>query len=96
MRNALLICNRRLSSNQKTNLNTLREYLRDLRHTIHWMPDFASKTEVINTFLEELGIGMISMIYYRHGFLGNLMRERVIKRMSFEVEVPFLIIPQAD
>ncbi|MCX2720106.1 universal stress protein [Lentiprolixibacter aurantiacus] len=86
----------RLSSNQKTNLNTLREYLRDLRHTVHWMPDFSSKTEVINTFLEELGIGMISMIYYRHGFLENLMRERVIKRMSFEVEVPFLIIPQAD
>lgn len=86
----------RLSERQKTNLNTLREYLRDLRHTIHWMPDFSSKTEVINTFLEELGIGMISMIYYRHGFLGNLMRERVVKRMSFEVEVPFLIIPQAD
>ena len=86
----------RLSSSQKTNLNTLREYLRDLRHTIHWMPDFSSKTEVINTFLEELGIGMISMIYYRHGFLGSLMRERVIKRMSFEVKVPFLIIPQAD
>ncbi|NNE03625.1 MAG: universal stress protein [Eudoraea sp.] len=86
----------RLSSSQKTNLNTLREYLRDLQHTVHWMPDFSSKTEVINTFLDELGIGMISMIYYRHGFLGNLMRERVIKRMSFEVEVPFLIIPQTD
>ena len=86
----------RLSRRQKTNLDTLREYIRDLRHTIHWMPDFSSKTEVINTFLEELGIGMISMIYYRHGFLGNLMRERVIKRMSFEVEVPFLIIPQSD
>jgi nucleotide-binding universal stress UspA family protein len=85
-----------LSNVQKANLNTLREYLKDLRYTIHWMPDFSSKTEVINTFLEELGIGMISMIYYQHGFLGNLMRERVIKRMSFEVEVPFLIIPQAD
>ena len=86
----------RLSNSQKANLDTLREYLRDLRHTIHWMPDFSSKTEVINTFLEELGIGMICMIYYRHGFLGNLMRERVIKRMSFEVKVPFLIIPQSD
>jgi len=86
----------RLSTSQKSNLNTLREYLRDHQHTIHWMPDFSSKTEVINTFLKELGIGMISMIYYRHGFLGKLMRERVIKRMSFEVEVPFLIIPQTD
>jgi nucleotide-binding universal stress UspA family protein len=85
----------RLSTRQKSNLHTLKEYLREHRHTIHWMPDFSSKTEVINTFLAELGIGMISMIYYPHGFLGNLMRERVIKRMSFEVEVPFLIIPQA-
>ena len=42
----------RLSQKQKANLNTLREYLRDLRHTVHWMPDFSSKTEVINTFLE--------------------------------------------
>ncbi len=86
----------RLSNSQKANLNILREYLRDLRHTVHWMPDFSSKTEVINTFLEELGIGMICMVYYRHGFLGNLMRERVIKRLSFEVKIPFLIIPQTD
>lgn len=86
----------RLSEKQKSNLNTLREYLGDLRHTVHWMPDFSSKTEVIHTFMEELGIGMIAMVYYQHGFLGNLMRERVIKRMSFSVEVPFLIIPQDE
>ncbi len=85
----------RLSTIQKANLNTLREYLRDIRHTIHWMPDFSSKTEVINTFINELGIGMLAMIYYRHGFLGGLMRERVIKRISFEVDVPFLIIPES-
>jgi len=84
----------RLSAKQKANLNTLREYLRDIRHTIHWMPDFSSKTEVINTFLKELGIGMLAMIYYHHGFLGRLMRERVINRISFEVDVPSLIIPE--
>ena len=84
----------RLSDKQKANLNTLRDYLGDIRHTIHWMPDFSSKTEVINTFLKELGIGMLAMIYYHHGFLGGLMRERVIKRISFEIDVPFLIIPE--
>ncbi|MBT8323448.1 MAG: universal stress protein, partial [Eudoraea sp.] len=85
----------RLSNKQKANLNTLRDYLGDIRHTIHWMPDFSSKTEVINTFIKELGIGMLAMIYYRHGFLGTLMRERVIKRISFEIDVPFLIIPES-
>ena len=84
----------RLSKKQKANLNTLRDYLNGVQHTIHWMPDFSSKSEVIQTFLDELGIGMLAMIFYQHGFLGNLMRERVIKRISFEVEVPFLIIPQ--
>ncbi|MBT8204866.1 MAG: universal stress protein, partial [Eudoraea sp.] len=85
----------RLSNKQKANLNTLRDYLGDIRHTIHWMPDFSSKTEVINTFIKELGIGMLAMIYYRHGFLGTLMRERVIKRISFEIDVPLLIIPES-
>ncbi len=82
-----------LSHAQKSNLSTLKRYLGDIRHTVHWMPDFASKSKVIKTFLDELGIGMLVMINYQHGFVDSLLREPVIKRVSFTIDIPFLILP---
>jgi hypothetical protein len=60
------------------------------------MPDFTSKTKAIQVFLEELGIGMLVMINYQHGFLENLLRESIIKKLTFNIDVPFLVIPEAD
>ena len=83
----------RLSNTQKANLYTLREYLANVPHTIHWMPDFTTKTKVLKTFVNELNIGMLSMIRYEHGFISELMREPVIDKISIETDVPLLIMP---
>ncbi len=83
----------RLDEIQKSNLYTLREYLGDIQHSIHWMPDFASKSEVIQTFLDELNIDMLTMIKYDHGFISKMIREPVIKKVNFDLEIPFLILP---
>lgn len=83
----------RLSRDQKSNLYTLREYLSNIKHTVHWMPDFASRTEVIKTFLKELNIDMLAMVHYEHGFLSGLTREPVIKKMCHELDIPLLIMP---
>lgn len=83
----------RLSETQKSNLNILKKYLGKTPHTVHWMPDFASKTTAIKTFLEELGIGMLSMVHYEHGFLSSLIREPVIEQLSVNLNTPFLILP---
>ena len=84
----------RLSNEQKSNLFTLREYLGNIKHSIHWMPDFASKSEVINTFIEELGIGMLAMTYHKHGWVNKLLSESVVENISFEIDIPFLILPE--
>ncbi len=86
----------RLNAVQKSNLFTLREYLGDIKHSIHWMPDFSSKAKVIQTFLDELNIGMLAMIRYHHGFISRLIREAVIEKMSFDLNIPFLVIPCGD
>jgi len=86
----------RLNQFQKSNLYTLREYLGDIRHTIHWMPDFANKTRAITDFIDELGIDMLTMIHYQHGFLEKLTREPVLEKVSFNINIPFLILPYTD
>ena len=83
----------RLSRIQKSNLYTLREYLGGIKHSVHWMPDFASRTEVIKTFLNELEIDMLAMVHYEHGFLSGLTREPVIKKMCQDLDIPLLIMP---
>lgn len=86
----------RLSLLQKSNLNTLRMYLGKIRHSIHWMPDFANKTRAITDFIDELGVDMLAMIHYQHGFLEKLTREPVIEKVSFNINIPFLIIPYTN
>ncbi len=86
----------RLNAVQKSNLFTLREYLGEIKHSIHWMPDFSSKSRVIQTFLDELSIGMLAMIRYHHGFISRLIREAVIEKISFDLKIPFLVIPCGD
>lgn len=83
----------RLSNVQKSNLYTLREYLSNIRHSVHWMPDYSSRTNVIKTFLEELNIDMLSMVQYEHGFFEALTREPVIKNLCLELNIPLLLVP---
>ncbi len=85
-----------LTSLQEGNLRTLRAYLGTTENSLHWMPNFASKTEAIQVFLDELDIGMLAMVNYQHGFLENLLREAIIKKLTFNIDVPFLVIPEAD
>jgi len=84
---------KRLNKFQESNLNTLMAYLKPIEHTVHWMPNFTSKTKAIQLFLDELNIGMLVMVNYEHSFLEYLLREPVIQRMTFHVATPFLIIP---
>ena len=47
-------------------------------------------------FLEEMNIDMLAMVNYKHSFLERLGREPVIKRVAFDLDIPFLIIPYED
>lgn len=81
---------------QHTNRGLLLEYFSDFDHTLNWMPLFKSKATAIHDFLEELNIDMLAMINYEHSFLEKISREPVIKRMAFDLDIPFLVIPYSD
>ncbi|MGS0524211.1 universal stress protein [Zobellia nedashkovskayae] len=83
----------RLDFTQKSNRNTLDAYLNEFESTYHWMPNFTSKTKSIQVFLKELDIDFLTMVKYDHDFIEGIMREPVIKKVSFSIEIPFLVIP---
>ncbi|MGB5434742.1 MAG: universal stress protein [Maribacter sp.] len=83
-----------LSKVQESNLKTLRTYLNPIASTMHWMPNFTSKTKAIQAFLDELGIGMLVMVNYEQSFLERLLHEPVIKKLAFDIDIPFMVIPQ--
>lgn len=82
-----------LDKHQIMNKNILMEYLSPFEHSFHWMPLFKSKATAINSFLQELEIDMLAMVNYEHSFLERMTREPVIKRVGFDNNIPFLVIP---
>jgi nucleotide-binding universal stress UspA family protein len=82
-----------LTTSQDYNLAMLKAYLEDYPHTFHWMPDYAKKSKEINDFIEELQVDILVMINYKHGFIEQLIKEPVIKKIGFQPKVPFMVIP---
>jgi len=82
-----------LDKHQTINKGILMEYLSKLESNFYWMPLFKSKATAINTFLEELEIDMLAMVNYEHSFLERMTREPIIKRVGFDNNIPFLVIP---
>ncbi|VAW14183.1 hypothetical protein MNBD_BACTEROID03-746 [hydrothermal vent metagenome] len=81
---------------QEMNRSILLKYLSHFEYSLHWMPLFKSKATAIQVFLDELGIDMLAMVNYDHSFLEKMTREPVIKRVAFDLDIPFLVIPYID
>ena len=84
----------KLSDIQEYNLSVLKSYLKDYDHSFHWMPNYAHKCVEIKDFVSELDINLLAMVNYEHSFIENLVKEPVIKNISREPTVPFLVIPE--
>jgi len=85
-----------LNQLQQSNLNLLLAYLNPVGYSLHWMPNFISKTKVIQVFLEDLDVDMLAMVNYDHGFIEKMLREPIIEKMVFNIDIPFLVIPAAN
>ena len=83
-----------LNKHQQSNKSILEEYLSKLTYTIHEMPYYGSKAKVIQHFLEDMEVDMVSLVHYKHGFLEELLREPVIKKVIFHTQVPMLVLPE--
>jgi nucleotide-binding universal stress UspA family protein len=85
---------KKLNNIQEYNLTTLKNYLSDYEHSIHWMPEYAKKSTEINDFIKELEIDILAMVNYKHAFIEHIIKEPVIKKIGFNPIVPFLVIPE--
>ncbi|MBT8235229.1 MAG: universal stress protein, partial [Bacteroidia bacterium] len=79
---------------QQSNKSILEEYLSKLTYTTHEMPYYGNKAKVIQHFLEDMEVDMVSLVHYKHGFLEELLREPVIKKVIFHTKIPMLVLPE--
>lgn len=82
-----------LSPVQKDHLQHLESLLMDVNYRFHVIPEFSSLENCINTFNTELEIDLMTLIDYPKNFFERLMREPLIKKMTFHTTLPFLILP---
>lgn len=82
-----------ISEAQDYNLDQLKATLADYSHSFHWLPDYGKKDAAIKDFINELNIDILVMINYEHSFIENLIKEPVIKKLGFQLTIPFLVIP---
>ena len=57
-----------LDKYQQANKDILDEFLNPIKHQFHWMSYFASKSDVMQYFLDEYQMDMFTLINYKHGF----------------------------
>ena len=58
-----------------------------------WRTPMASKTEVIENYLEEASIEMLIMIRNDHRLIDEWLREPVVKKVAFHTDIPMLVLP---
>lgn len=86
----------RLDKFRQSNLDELRTFFKPIVHSFHQIPYFISKTKIIQVFLEDSGIDMLAMMNNEHGLLEKMLREPIIEKMVFNIDIPFLVIPEAS
>ena len=79
---------------QETNRDLLAEFLKPLNYQFHWMPYFSGKSDVLQYFLKEYDMDMLALVHYKHGFLEELIREPVVKRVAFHAQLPLFVMPE--
>ncbi|MEO8773725.1 MAG: universal stress protein [Gelidibacter sp.] len=83
-----------LSDVQQNNRRALQAHMENSEHTFHWMDKSGTKSDEINEFIEDFKIDLLAMFNYKHSFVENIMKEPVIKKIGFQLTVPFLVIPE--
>lgn len=85
---------KQLLPHQKTARNILSERLAGLKYSFEEVNGHANISTAIHSYCNEnKNIGMIAMVNYWHSYFEKLTKENFIKRVAFNTEVPFLILP---
>ncbi len=82
-----------LGSIQSYNSSSLEHFFKSVKYDFHVIPDFSTLENAVDLFISDLKIDILVMINYEHSFIKRLLREEVIKKITFHTTIPFLIIP---
>ncbi|XLS30711.1 universal stress protein [Flavobacteriaceae bacterium M23B6Z8] len=85
-----------LSDLQKYHKELLKSYLQDVPCVFHEIKIKGSIENTLTHFVQEYHADLIALIHYRHGFLEKLMREPIIKKIAFHMDVPFFVLPEIE
>ncbi|MBO3097798.1 universal stress protein [Gelidibacter pelagius] len=85
-----------LSEGQNDNLKTLSNFLKNHPHNFNWISGKGTKKQLISTFIEENSIHLICMVNYEHSFLEDLLNEPIIKKLGYQSQIPFMVIPHIE
>ncbi|SHJ30994.1 universal stress protein [Aquimarina spongiae] len=85
--------NELLNEEQEQNFKILRTLFEGVELSMHWLAKDNQKAEVIQMFLEEMNIDMLTMLRYPHSITESITHEPVVKKMGFRIDIPFLVIP---
>lgn len=83
-----------LTEIQQNNMRALQIHLEGSEHTFHWIEKSGTKSDEINEFIIDFNIDLLAMVNYKHSFIENIMKEPVIKKIGFQLTVPFLVIQE--
>ncbi|NER16829.1 universal stress protein [Spongiivirga citrea] len=84
---------KKFSENQKANFNHLFKIAKHCNPEFNWIPESASKYEALQEYIEKEPLDMLALTYYKHGFINSLFREKVVKDVSRNISIPFIVIP---
>lgn len=86
-----------LNSKQLANKALLESNLGDVDYHYEWIPDTgASKSKIIGEYTRDNGYHLLAMLFHKRSFFDRMFREKVIKRIGFHTDIPFMVIPEMD
>jgi len=85
---------KKLDDLQISNLDVLTNYLEPFVVSFDSITDFISKTKIIQVYLEDSDLDLLVMVNNEHGFLEKMLREPIIEKIVFNIDIPFLVIPE--
>lgn len=84
-----------LSADQEKMKNEFEEFLNDNTHIFHTTED-ADLVEAVEQFQIKQKADFLVMIQNKHSFFENLLFKPIIKKMVYNSDLPFMVIPSVE
>jgi len=84
-----------LTEEQLRNKQKLKDILVPTDHVFNDLPD-QGVIDAINQFQTKKAMDLLSMVRNKHTFFERMFVEPIIKKIGFQIEIPFMVIPHVD